>query len=76
VSLWNWVQKYSAGCADIFQTNKRAVKEIFVDETLLKIDGQDYWLWIAYEPNLNICLMMHIYLEKEPFSYAISSSSN
>ena len=67
VSLWNWVQKYSTGCADIFQTNKRAVKEIFVDETLLKIDGQDYWLWIAYEPNLNVCLMMHLSRERTIF---------
>ncbi len=64
VSLWNWVQKYSAGCADIFQTNKYAVKEIFVDETLLQIDGKDYWLWIAYEPNLNVCLMMHLSRER------------
>jgi transposase-like protein len=48
------------------------IKEIFVDETLLRIDGQDYWLWIAYEPNLNTCLMMiHISLsqEKELFSF-------
>lgn len=37
------------------------------------IDGNDYWLWIvAYEPNLNSCLMMmHLSLEKEPFSYML-----
>jgi putative transposase len=52
VSIWKWVQKYS-GLADRLSVNKRAVKEIFVDETLLQIDGQDYWLWIAYEPNLD-----------------------
>jgi hypothetical protein len=41
---------------------------IFVDETLLQIDDKDYWwLWIAYELALNICLMMYIYLEKEHF---------
>jgi transposase-like protein len=33
-------------------------KIIFVDETLLKVDGIEYWLWIAYEPKLNSCLMM------------------
>jgi transposase-like protein len=38
---------------DRFVTARHLVREIFVDETLLKIDGQDYWLWIAYEPNLN-----------------------
>ncbi len=33
------------------QCKRRMVKEIFVDETLLKLDRQEYWLWIAYEPN-------------------------
>jgi putative transposase len=67
VSIWKWVQKYSGCTTDIFQTNKRAVKEIFVDETLLQIDGQDYWLWMAYEPNLGICLMMHLSRERTIF---------
>jgi transposase-like protein len=52
------------------------IKEIFVDETLLRIDGQDYWLWIAYEPNLNTCLMMHLSQEKELFSFVINSSDS
>jgi transposase-like protein len=56
VAIWAWVQKY-ADLADKFRTNKHAV-EIFVDETLLQIDGQDYWLWIAYEPLLDSCLMI------------------
>ena len=38
---------------------------IFVDETLIQIDGMDYWLWIAYEPDMDLCLMTHIYQEKE-----------
>ncbi|MFL6479283.1 MAG: DDE-type integrase/transposase/recombinase [Nitrososphaera sp.] len=63
VAIWKWVQKYS-GCADRFRTDKRLVKMIFVDETLLRIDGKDYWLWIAYEPALNICLMMHLSRER------------
>ena len=35
---------------------KRKIKKIFVDKTLLKINGQDYWLWLAYEPNLHMCV--------------------
>jgi transposase-like protein len=54
VSIWKWVQKYAADCADRFRTDKHLVKRIFVDETLLQIEGQNYWLWIAYEPNLNV----------------------
>lgn len=53
------------------------IKEIFVDETLLRIDGQDYWLWIvAYEPNLNTCLMICISQEKELFSSFVINSSD
>jgi hypothetical protein len=42
VSIWKWVQKYSDCGANRFMTDRRLVKEIFVDETLLKIDSQDY----------------------------------
>jgi putative transposase len=63
VAIWKWVQKYS-DCVDRFKTDKRLVKMIFVDETQLQIDGKNYWLWIAYEPALNICLMMHLSRER------------
>jgi putative transposase len=43
------------------------VKEISVDETLLKINGQNYWLWIAYEPNIRSCLMLHISKDRTIF---------
>jgi putative transposase len=66
VSIWKWVQKYSS-LADKFGTDRHLVKEIFVDETLLQVDGQNYWLWIAYEPNLNVCLMMHLSRERTIF---------
>ena len=64
VAIWKWVQEYS-GCADRFRIiNRQAVREIFVDETLIQIDGQNYWLWVAYEPNLDACLMMHLSKER------------
>jgi len=67
VSIWKWVQKY-ADCVDgLFRTDRRPVRVIFVDETLLQIDGKDYWLWIAYEPALNTCLMMHLSRERTIF---------
>ena len=43
------------------------MKKIFVGETVLKIDGQDYWLWVAYEPNLDAYLMMHLSRERTIF---------
>jgi putative transposase len=63
VSVWKWVQN-NANVADHFRINKQRVKEIFVDETLIQIDGKDYWLWIAYEPNIKRCLMMHLSRER------------
>jgi transposase-like protein len=75
VTLWKWVQKYS-NCTDRFRIDRRVVKEIFADETLIPIDGQDYWLWIAHELRLNLCLMMHICQKKEPFLSATAFSSN
>jgi putative transposase len=72
VAIWKWVQKYS-DYADRFVVEKCKVKKVFVDETLIQIDGHDFWLWIAYEPNLNRCLMMHLSLEKEQFSFVIDS---
>jgi putative transposase len=66
VAIWKWVQKYSDRIGR-FVTPRHLVRDIFVDETLLKIDGQDYWLWLAYEPNLNTCLMMHLSRERTIF---------
>jgi transposase-like protein len=56
-----------------FVVGKRKIKKIFVDETLLKINGQDYHLWLAYEPNLHVCVCYFTFQEKEQFLYAISS---
>jgi transposase-like protein len=75
VSIWKWVQRYSE-LADKFVIGKQRIKEIFVDETLVKINGQDYWLWLAYEPNLHVCLMFHLSRERRTiFVYVISFSS-
>jgi hypothetical protein len=41
VSLWKWVQK-NANIIDCFRIYKNRVKEIFVDETPIQIDGKDY----------------------------------
>jgi hypothetical protein len=55
---------YQLASRDRFVIAKCRVKEIFVDETLLKINGQDYWLWIAYEPNIHACLLFHLSRER------------
>src|SRR5919197_5535526 len=66
LSIWKWVGRYS-DCADRFRTDRRLVRTIFVDETLIQVDGIDYWLWIAYEPAINTCLIMHLSRERTIF---------
>jgi transposase-like protein len=44
VTIWNWVKEYLL-LSDRSVIGNRQVQKIFVDETLLKIYGQDYcWL--------------------------------
>ena len=66
VSIWKWVQKY-ASLTDRFVIGGRRIKDVFVDEPLLKINGENYWLWLAYEPNLHVCLLFHISRERTIF---------
>lgn len=65
VSIWKWVQRY-AFLADRFRIDRHKVRQILfvVDETRVKINGMEYWLWVAYEPNLDVCLMMHLSRER------------
>ena len=63
VSIWNWVQRFGP-LAKKFCTDRRRVREIFIDETLIRFRGREYWLWIAYEPRLDRVLMMHLSVER------------
>jgi transposase-like protein len=67
-----WVQKWS-GVADRFGTDTHG--QIFIDETLLQVQGHYYLLWIAHEPVFNVCLKMRLSRE-ERFSYAATSSND
>jgi putative transposase len=63
VSIWHWVQRFGP-LAERFSVDRREVRRIFVDETLIKVKGREYWLWIAYEPELDRCLMMRLSVER------------
>ena len=71
VSIWKWVQKY-ASLTDRFVIGGRRIKDVFVDETLLKINGENYWLWLAYEPNLHVCLFVIPYIKGENYLCVLS----
>jgi transposase-like protein len=50
---------------------------LLIDETLLKINGQDFWrLWLEFEPNLHVCLLLHLARERTIFvCYHFSNNS-
>ena len=68
--------KYS-NLSDRIKTDRHhSLKAVFVDETMIQIDGQDFLLWTAYEPNLLSYLVMIIYQEKGLFLCVINSLCN
>ena len=43
---------------------KKDIYEFIVDETLIKVDGEFVWLWIASEPKDKTILGIHISYER------------
>jgi putative transposase len=46
VSVWNWIQRF--GSSQIYK--RKRVSAFMIDETVLQIGNQHFWLWIATEP--------------------------
>jgi putative transposase len=59
VSIWRWVQRLAPIC-DRFDVDRRRVRTIFVDETMIKIRGRPAWVWVAFEPRLRVFLAFRI----------------
>jgi hypothetical protein len=53
------VQRLAPIC-DKFDVDRRSVRTIFVDETMVKIRGSQAWVWAAYEPALKVFLRFRI----------------
>ena len=58
-AIRQWVQRLAPVC-DGFDVDRRRVKSIFVDETMVKIRGRQAWVWVAYEPALKRFLHFRI----------------
>ena len=46
VSVWNWIQRF--GSCQIYK--RKRVSSFIIDETVIQIDSQHFWLWICIEP--------------------------
>jgi transposase-like protein len=58
-TVHNWVEK-----ADLEPRGGRAPAQIALDETVVKINGDRFWLIAAVEPNTNIILHVGLYASR------------
>ena len=67
--LWNWIQRF----AEYPVYKRKRVSAFIIDETVMQIGNQHFWLWIAIEPIHSSVLVSHytkfFYLADSMFYY-------
>src|SRR5574339_1231973 len=56
VSVWNWIQRF--GSCQIYK--RKRVSAFIIDETIIQISNQYFWLWFCIEPNHSSVLGIYI----------------
>ena len=46
VSVWNWIQRF--GSSKIYK--RKRVSAFIIDETVIQVGSQHFWLWFCIEP--------------------------
>jgi transposase-like protein len=46
VSVWNWIQRF--GSCNIYK--RKRVSTFIIDETVIQVGSQHFWVWICVEP--------------------------
>jgi putative transposase len=64
VAVWEWIQRF--GSYQIFNKRKR-VSAFIIDETIIQIGNQHFWLWICIEPVHKSVLGIYISEERNMF---------
>ncbi len=64
VSVWNWIQRF--GSSQIYNKRKR-ISAFIIDETIIQIGNNHFWLWIAIEPVNRTILGIYISQERNMF---------
>ena len=52
VSVWNWIQRFDS--CNIYK--RKRVSAFIIDETVIQVGSQHFWLWFCIEPILVLCL--------------------
>ena len=60
VSVWNWIQRF----AEYPIYKRKRVSAFIIDETVIQIGNQHFWLWICIEPIHSSVLGIHISKER------------
>jgi putative transposase len=60
VSVWNWIQRF--GSLQIYK--RKRVSAFIIDETVIQIGSEHFWLWICIEPVHSSVLGIHISKER------------
>ena len=60
VSVWNWIQRF--GSLQIYK--RKRVSAFIIDETVIQIGNQHFWLWFCIEPIHSSVLGIHISEER------------
>ena len=55
VSIWNWIQRFAS--SQIYK--RKRVSAFIIDETVIQIGNENFWLWIAIEPIHSSVLGIH-----------------
>ena len=46
VSVWNWIQRFDS--CNIYK--RKRVSAFIIDETVIQVGSQHFWLWFCIEP--------------------------
>jgi putative transposase len=63
VSVWNWIQRF--GSLPIYK--RKRISAFIIDETIIQIGNQHFWIWICIEPIHSSVLGIYISEERNMF---------
>ena len=62
VDVWDWIQRFGSSC-QIYNKHRR-VSGFIIDETIIQIGNENFWLWICIEPIHKLVLSINISKER------------
>src|SRR5215203_1617024 len=60
IAVWNWIQRF--GSLQIYK--RKRIPAFIIDETVIQVGSQHFWLWICIEPVYS-SVLGRIYISEE-----------